>query len=51
MDINALAQLIGAMSDAVSKLETALLRKDKIKAEKARKLILSMQMQVQEELK
>jgi len=51
MDINVLAQLIGAMSDAVSTFETALLRKDKIKSEKARKLILSFQMQIQEELK
>ena len=51
MDINVLAQLIGAMSDAVSMLETAIAKKDKIKAEKAKKLVLSMQAQIQEELK
>jgi len=51
MDINALAQLIGVMSDAVSTLETALLKKDKIKSEKAKKLILNIQTQIQEELK
>jgi len=51
MDFNVLAQLIGAMSDAASKLETAIARKDKTGTEKAKTLVLKLQEQIAEELK